>query len=405
MMVNKNKDNVVVVFAKKPKLGKVKTRIAKETSDKFAFDFAKACLSDLINKLKNSDYFDLVIAVDNNEDLAWFQQNYSLDGIILKDINSLDGEMSMSAKLHYIFKTFLGEYKYKKAALVPMDVPFINNEDVVAAFIRLDDKKYVFGPEMNGGIYLIGANQEYKDDIFKNVRWSTPNSFTDLVNNATKCKSYCLKIKNDLNLPEDIVCLKDSIKNNCPVLYNFLIESDYYGDISNRYIDYDDLSVSIPLILNIIVKNGEKEKEVLIKKRFRPVSDIKNTEKKELPSKLLSKFNSPFEVIASDAEEELGIVIEKRNGSKVFNYFFDSEEIENFILDDIFYQRKNGRSYLYLVLVTNFIEQSTRGLFRKSRDLEWIKFSELKDYLDENKNNFYFPSFVALERAINNNLI
>ena len=50
-MLNKKHDNVVVVFAKRPVKGKVKTRIAEETSEDFAFELAKCCFIDLLNKI------------------------------------------------------------------------------------------------------------------------------------------------------------------------------------------------------------------------------------------------------------------------------------------------------------------------------------------------------------------
>ena len=47
-----DKRNAVLIYAKWPRLGECKTRIARDTSDEFAYKFSVACLNDLIGNLK-----------------------------------------------------------------------------------------------------------------------------------------------------------------------------------------------------------------------------------------------------------------------------------------------------------------------------------------------------------------
>ena len=221
MAINKNNTNVVVIFAKKPELGKVKTRIAKETSNEFAYGFSKACFSDLLHKINSSKYYNIIVATDSLGDLRWFQDNFSLDGIVIENSDDLN----QSEKFDIVFDTLLNDYGYEKSILIPMDIPFINEEDIIAAFARLDNYKFVHGPEVNGGVYLIGIKQAFAKGIFDNIRWSTSHSYSDLVGNCGKDNTYSLKLKNDLNLPGDILSLHDDIRHGCPVLYEFLKEA------------------------------------------------------------------------------------------------------------------------------------------------------------------------------------
>jgi len=152
--MNKHHNNVVIIFAKKPTFGKVKTRIARETSNQFAYDFARTCLVDLLNKINKSDYYDLIVGVDSEEDLSWFQKNFSLDGIVISKIIGQDKQEVQSKKFNKIFNKLLSNkgYNYEKAILIPMDIPFILEEDLISSFARLDTYKYVLGPEINGGV-------------------------------------------------------------------------------------------------------------------------------------------------------------------------------------------------------------------------------------------------------------
>ncbi len=192
MYSSTNNDNVVIIFAKWPEAGKCKTRIATETSPRFACEFAIACLTDLIQNIGNSDYYHLLVGVNTAKELELFKEKYDLPGILT------EGE-TLSEKFHNIFCKLIGEQQYKKILLIPMDLPFLSQDDLISAFARLDLFPFVHGPESNGGIYLIGARIPYIRNIFQNVRWSTANSYEDLRNNCGRENVYSLNKRDDLN--------------------------------------------------------------------------------------------------------------------------------------------------------------------------------------------------------------
>ena len=82
--MNQNHKNLVIVLAKKPSMGKVKTRIAQDTSNLFAYTFSVASLEDLLNNLNNSNYYDFIVGTDIRENLEWFEQTYNICGIEIK---------------------------------------------------------------------------------------------------------------------------------------------------------------------------------------------------------------------------------------------------------------------------------------------------------------------------------
>jgi len=404
MIINKKNDNVVVVFAKKPELGKVKTRIAEETSDEFAFEFTKACLSDLFRKIKNFDYYDLIVGIDSLEDLEWFQKNFSLEGLVI-DLNGKGNKQeTQSNKFEKIFKTLLNVYKYKKAVLIPMDIPFISEEDLITAFARLDSKKFVHGPEINGGVYLIGLKQPFSEKVFRGIRWSTSHSYSDLINNCGKDNVFSLKLKNDLNLPADILRLRDDIYHNCPVLFEFLNRNNYYFSIKDKYINFDDLSICIPVVSNIAQKkNSRGEIDLLIQTRYKPSIDPNNTGKFEIPSGLIKRYELAQEAVIRETQEETGIkthISEKyqktmietkqKNGNIIamFNPFYCQQQLEG------------DRAYLSLVFVTEYVKGELRENIIENRDPKWVSLKQVRKMIYKNPDEFFSLSLSSLREFL-----
>jgi len=387
MITNKKRNNVVIIFAKKPELGKVKTRIAEETSAKFAYEFAKVCLIDLINKISNSDYYDLIIGTDSSNDVLWFQKNFSIEGIVINQVKGETKQEIQSNKFENIFSILLNKrgYNYRKAVLIPMDIPFISEEDLIAAFARLDQKKFVHGPEINGGVYLIGVRTPYKSGIFKGVRWGTSHSFEDLVKNCGKENTFSLKLKNDLNMPEDILKLRNEIYHNCPVLYEFLERNSYYLSVKNKYVNFDDLSICIPVISNLVQKKGKKEIELLLQTRYKPSTDPKNTGKLEIPSGLIRKYELAQDAAVRETKEETGIISEISKDQKIVHYVTqkNGDIIATYKPFYCHQQLKKGRAYISIAFISNYVSGELNEAFRETKNPKWLSLSEInrKKYL------------------------
>lgn len=399
-MINKRKNNVVVIFAKKPEIGKVKTRIAEETTDQFAFDFAKACFMDLLHKIQSSDYYDLVVATDSREDLSWFQKNYSIEGIIVDCEKGLNKTQSKGKKLKNTLNYLLNDAKYKKALLIPMDIPFITSEDLISAFARLDDYDCVLGPEVNGGVYLIGFKEKVNGALDQ-VSWSTSHSYEELLKNCSENKIYSLKLMNDLNMPADLLSLRDNIYHNCPILFEFLDRHNYYFSIKDKYINFDDLSICIPVVSNIVIKSNNKgEQEILIQTRYKPSVDKENTGKIEIPSGLVKKYELAQEAVIRETGEETGVesailsqyhkvlYTTQKNGKKVA--IFEPFACQQQLVGD--------RAYLGLVFVSKYIKGKLRENIIENRNPRWVKSEDLKKRIIEKPDDFFSLSLSALSK-------
>ena len=403
--MNKHNSNVVIVFAKKPELGKVKTRIAQETSVEFAYKFAKVCFLDLINRISKSDYYDFIVACDDADDLLWFQEQFSLDGIVVNWQDRETLQETQSDKFENIFSTFLSKegFNYKKVLLIPMDIPFILEEDLITAFARLDQKRFVYGPEVNGGIYLIGIKGPYNGGVFEGVRWSTSYSFQDLVKKSGRENVFSLKLKNDLNMPEDILNLRDEIYHNCPVLYDFLKRNGYYLPTKNRYVNFDDLSICIPVVSNIVRRKGGEEVEILMQKRYKPTIDPKNSGKLEIPSGLIKKYELAQDAAIRETKEETGIISEISSDQKITNYMesANGEEVVALYKPFCCYQQlKGGRAYISIGFVSEYIGGTLSECLQESRNPEWIPLSRVKNIIEKEPETVYSLSLAILKEYL-----
>lgn len=405
MLTNKKKENVVVVFAKRPEIGKVKTRIAEETSIRFACEFARLCFIDLVNKISNSDYYDLIVAVDSTDDLFWFKSNFTLEGMVVNWKKGGDSQRTQSNKFENIFSTLLAKdnFGYKKAILIPMDVPFLSQEDLITVFARLEQIKFVHGPEINGGVYLIGIRGPYEKGLFDGIRWSTSESFQDLVKNCGQVNTFFLKLRNDLNMPGDILRSRDEIYHNCPNLYRFLKNNGYYLSLENRFIDFDDLSICIPVVSNLVEKRDRGGRvELLIQTRYKPTIDPKNTGKIEVPSGLIKKHELAQKAAIRETEEETGIITGISNDQQIVNYIKqkNGDIVAVFRPFCCHQQLKGDRAYISLAFISKYIKGKLNENPRENREPRWMSIKDIKKMVAQQPENIFSLTLAILKEYL-----
>lgn len=382
---------MVIVLAKKPTLTKTKTRIANDTSKNFAKLLSEASLFDLLSNISNSNYFDVVVSTDTLDDLGWFEKCFNVNGFAVNN----DGNLDKGGVIYKSFRTAFNEYLYKKVVLMPMDRPFIKVDDLISAFSRLDSNRFVLGPEMNGGVYLIGMTaSEAKKDYFSNVRWSTKDSFNDLISNMGRNNCYVLKLSSDFNTFQDILNYRDLIKMSCPKLYDLLYRNGYYISDEKRYVNFDDLNICIPTVSAIIERKHNNKDEVLIQTRYKPSIDPDYSGLLEIPSGIVGKYESAKNAIIREVEEETGLKVstnndivgyKNKNGVIVINEpFLYSQQI------------KGGRSYINLSFLCKLTGNAKGDILleniHETRNLRWVTVDELAELFQ--KPEGFFPLII-----------
>jgi len=179
-----NKDNVLLMFSKAPRVGQVKTRLQPELSPDQALDLYKAMVEDQLNQLNVSGYYDLNLYFwppeANSEMQAWL-------GNDLKYFPQNGGDLGERMR-HAFIQGF--EQKYKKVLLIGSDLPTLNLKTILITFSAVAVYDVVLGPSADGGYYLIGMKKPHHG-LFRNMKWSTDSVFADTLK---KCKSSGLSV-------------------------------------------------------------------------------------------------------------------------------------------------------------------------------------------------------------------
>jgi len=234
--------------------------------------------------------------------------------------------------------------------------------------------------------------------LFKGIRWSTQYSFQDLVKNAGKKGTFMLKIKNDLNVPDDILMMKKEIFYNCPTLHSFLQNQDYYLSLGHEYIDFDNLSICIPVVSNLVQRKSKKRVEILVQKRHKPRIDPQNMDKLEIPSGLIHKYELAQDAAIRETKEETGVTSEIDKRHQVIRYIKQKNGNNIAVYKPFFCQQqlRGDRSYLSLAFISNYVRGSLEENTKETREVEWISLSRLKKIVKKEPNNIFGLSLAVL---------
>jgi len=372
-----------------------KTRIAAEINPKFALEFSMACLTDLILNVSGSDYYDLIVGTNTPDELEFFKEYHNLPGMLTEGATQSD-------KFHFIFSKLLNKEGYRKVVSIPMDLPFLSEEDMITAFTWLDTFPFVHGPESNGGIYLIGIRNPYTKNIFRGINWSTPVSFEDLVKNCGQANVYALKQRADLNSFKAVLDARRGIAHHCPSLFKLLVKEGYYLP-DDRYVDFDTLPISIPVVTAIVQRRGLDGLEVLMQTRWKPSIDPIYTETFEIPSGLVHKHEPVYQAVVREVKEETGLQVEIISPYPELEFGLQEHcGIRNdtaiaYIPFCCVQQTKGGRAYVGMAYLCKVVGGELQPNPSESRNPFWIKLSDLTEMLQETPDTIFTLNIPVLQ--------
>jgi rSAM/selenodomain-associated transferase 1 len=184
---------LLIVFVKNIKLGKVKTRLAKSIGNEGAFEVYKHLVEiteKATQKVKHEKhiYFSDVIIDEKWPNTPKFIQKGA----------------DLGEKMQNAFEKGFSD-GYKKIILIGSDLPDISATIIQKGFDQLNNSEIVFGPAEDGGYYLVGMNKMYKS-IFENKKWSTKELLktTLLELDKNKTKVSLLHKLNDIDNLDDL---------------------------------------------------------------------------------------------------------------------------------------------------------------------------------------------------------
>jgi rSAM/selenodomain-associated transferase 1 len=200
--MDKQLAKLLVIVAKEPVPGKVKTRLFPKLSPAVAADLYRCFLHDRIQEVSTLNEVDRAIAY-TPEDAGKTFTTLALDGF---ELFAQQGK-HLGERLNNIFLEKLSQ-GYKAVSIVDSDSPDLPKSLIKESFELLLSKQadIVFGPCYDGGYYLVGMRKP-NPELFRNIPWSTKNVLSTTLEKAGKMglNVRLLSRWNDLDTFEDIL--------------------------------------------------------------------------------------------------------------------------------------------------------------------------------------------------------
>ena len=200
-------DTSLIVFAKKPVPGKVKTRLTPHITPEKAAELHEAFFIDLVNKIKNNiEGMDLTVAYTPVYDEKFFRE------LVGSSVNLFPqrGD-NLGEKMRNAFEAFFARGA-KRVVIIGTDSPTLPIPYIQKAFHVLENIPIVVGPTFDGGYYLIGLS-EFNGEIFDNIGWGTSQVFHQTLTRIITLNKqlFVLPPWYDIDTPVDLEFLRSHI--------------------------------------------------------------------------------------------------------------------------------------------------------------------------------------------------
>ena len=162
--------HVLGVFAKQPMPGRVKTRLAHETTSTWAAQVAAALLADVLEHIAPVRH-GAVLRSRRPRAREWFE---SAAGGRFELEAQADGDLGQ--RLHRFFE---GQ-RADAVVVIGTDSPTLPVAFIEQAFTQLETADLVLGPAGDGGYCLVGCGRRLPP-VFDGIAWSAPSVLGDTV--------------------------------------------------------------------------------------------------------------------------------------------------------------------------------------------------------------------------------
>jgi len=168
----------LIVFARAPRLGGVKRRLAAGIGRRKAWRFHRITTESTIRRLGGDGRWRTVLAV-TSDSWRWPRGSRRLR----QRGRDLGARMADAMR-----RTSAGP-----VLLVGSDIPDITAGRIAHAFRALGAVDAVFGPARDGGYWLVGVrDRSLLRRLFRNVRWSSQHALADTLANLPPGRSFRL---------------------------------------------------------------------------------------------------------------------------------------------------------------------------------------------------------------------
>lgn len=197
-------DNAIIIFVKKPVLGKVKTRLAATIGNEKALDIYRELVAHTLETVKKITADKFIYFSDDIDSTIGYSN--------IPFYKALQGGNDLGERMKNAFTDVLSNF-YRKVIIVGTDCPGINAELLQTAFDKLANADIVIGPATDGGYYLLGM-KSLQPPLFKNIQWSTSTVLEKTIKccKENKLNYHLLPELSDIDEEKDLVHLERLMK-------------------------------------------------------------------------------------------------------------------------------------------------------------------------------------------------
>ena len=189
-------DAHLMIFAKAPEPGEVKTRLASSVGAEEACRIYRQLLAEVLENLRGLTGVELRFTPDDRETdfTAYLQKSW---------FTRAQGAGDLGARLT---RAFLDAFEdgARRVVAIGSDCPEVIAADITEAWQALEDHDVVLGPATDGGYWLIGLRAAHPE-IFRGIPWSSESVFAATCESAKKANlsTYLLRVLSDVDTDND----------------------------------------------------------------------------------------------------------------------------------------------------------------------------------------------------------
>ena len=183
--------SAVIVFAKEPVKGQVKTRLGGEIGHDTAVDVYYQLLACTDGATKPFQRY--IFYRGNAERIPFFRGAVAW-------VEQSEGDLGqrMVAAFEHLFE--LGS---EKVVIIGSDCPLLKADIIEQAFLSLDAHDFCLGPALDGGYYLLGMKERHPE-LFAGIPWSTDQVARLTMEKMGEGSYFLLPELRDLDRVEDL---------------------------------------------------------------------------------------------------------------------------------------------------------------------------------------------------------
>ncbi|MFT6844787.1 MAG: rSAM/selenodomain-associated transferase 1 [Flavobacteriales bacterium] len=163
--------NTLIVFAKTPEWGKVKTRLAATIGNDKALEAYHLLLKHTEAVIAESGIPLSVYFTSKDDKQAYFSSKQ------IKKHIQIAGDLGDKMK-HAFQEQF--DAGHNKVVVIGTDCYELKATHILQAFEELENHDVLLGPANDGGYYLLGCNK-FVASLFENIPWSTDTVMQDTI--------------------------------------------------------------------------------------------------------------------------------------------------------------------------------------------------------------------------------